>query len=44
MPHLMARGKSHRFSRGAAGVVYSRFSVGMAIPNSSLFCEVRTPA
>ena len=42
-PHLMARGKSHGFSRVAAGSgVYSRVAMGMPILNVSLFSEVRT--
>ena len=43
-PHLVARGKSHGFSRAAAGT-WGIFSSkeGMPILNSSLFNEVRTP-
>ena len=41
-PHLVVRGKSHGFSRVAAGTgVYSRVTKGMSIRNSSLFIEVR---
>ena len=41
-PHLARRGKSHGFSRGAAGTwEYSRVSAGISIRNSSLFIEVR---
>ena len=39
-PHLSGRGKSHGFSRVAAGV-YSRVTAGMSIRNSGLFIEVR---
>ena len=43
-PHLSLSGKSHGFSQFAVGTwVYSRFMVGMAIQNSCLFTEVRTP-
>ena len=43
-PHLVARGKSHGFSRVAAGPgVYSRVTTGMPVLNGSLFLEVRTP-
>ena len=43
-PHLAARGKSHGFSRVAAGTgVYVRVTAGMSIRNWSLFSEVRTP-
>ena len=42
-PHLVARGKSHGFSRVAAGTwVYCRVTTGMPILNGSLFSEVRT--
>ena len=42
-PDLVARGKSHGFSRIAAGTwVYSRFTTGMPILNGSLFSEVKT--
>ena len=43
-PHLLARGKSHGFSRVAAGLgVYSRVTTGMPVLNGSFFSEVRTP-
>ena len=43
-PHLVARGKSHGFSRVAAGTwLYSRVTTGMPILNGNLFSEVRTP-
>ena len=43
-PHLVARGKSHGFSRVAAGTwVYSLVTTGMPILNGSLFSEVATP-
>ena len=42
-PHLVARGKSHGFSRvAAARCVYSRVTSGMPILSGSLFSEVRT--
>ena len=42
-PHLVARGKSHRFSRVAACTgLYSRVTTGMPILNRSLFTEVWT--
>ena len=42
-PHLVARGKSHGFSRVAAGTWgISRVTRGMPILNGSLFSEVRT--
>ena len=42
-PHLVARGKSHGFSRvGQARGVYSRVTTGMPILNGSLFSEVKT--
>ena len=42
-PHLVARGKSHGFSRvRQARGVYSRVVTGMPIINGSLFSEVRT--
>ena len=42
-PLLVARGKSHGFSRvAAARGVYSRVTTGMPILNGSLFSEVRT--
>ena len=42
-PHLVARGKSHGFSRVAAGTwrIFSSYD-GMPILNGSLFSEVRT--
>ena len=42
-PHLVARGKSHGFSRVAAGtwVIFSG-TTGMPILNGSLFSGVRT--
>ena len=42
-PHLVARGKSHVFSRVAAGTggVVSRYD-GMPLLNGSLFSEIRT--
>ena len=42
-PHLVARGKSHGFSRVAAGTwgIFSSYT-GMPILNGSLFSEVRT--
>ena len=42
-PHLVARGKSHGFSRVAAGTwgIFSSYD-GMPILNVSLFSEVRT--
>ena len=42
---FVARGKSHGFSRVAAGQargVYSRIMTGMPILNGTLFSEVRT--
>ena len=43
-PHLVTTGKSHGFSRVAAGTwVYFRVTTGMPILNGSLFSEVRTP-
>ena len=43
-PHFPARGMSHTISRIAAGTWgYSRVTAGMAIRNSTLFSEVRTP-
>ena len=44
-PHLVARGKSHGFSRVAACTWGMRILVttGMRILNGSLFSEVRTP-
>ena len=41
-PHHAGRGKSHGFSRVAAGTwgIFSSYS-GMSIRNSSLFIEVR---
>ena len=43
-PHLPGRGMSHGISRVGAGPrVYSRGTAGMAIRNSTLFSEVRTP-
>ena len=43
-PHLVARGKSHVFSRVAAGTWgISSSKTGMPILNGSLFSEVRTP-
>ena len=41
-PHLVARGKSHGFSRVAAGTwdIFSSYN-GDAILNGSLFSEVR---
>ena len=44
VPHLVASGKSHGFSRVAAGTweLYSRVTTGMPILNGSLFTEVRT--
>ena len=42
-PHLVARGKSHGFSRVAAGTRgYSRVTTGMPILSGSLFSEVGT--
>ena len=42
-PHLVARGKSHGFSRVAAAPgLYSQVTPGMAILSGSLFNEVRT--
>ena len=43
-PHLMARGKSHGFSRVAAGTwgIFSSYD-GDAHSKGSLFSEVRTP-
>ena len=42
-PHVVARGKSHWFSRVAlARGVYSRVTTRMPILNGSLFSEVRT--
>ena len=42
-PQLVARGKSHEFSRvAAARGVYFRVTTGMPILNGSLFSEVRT--
>ena len=43
-PHLVARGKSHGFSRDAAGtwVIFSSYDRD-ADSNGSLFIEVRTP-
>ena len=43
-PHLVARGKSHGFSRVAAGVwgIFSSYD-GDAHSKGSLFSEVRTP-
>ena len=42
-PHLVARGKSHVFSRVAAAPgVNSRVTTGMPILNGSLLSEVRT--
>ena len=43
-PHLVARGKSHGFSRVAAGTwgIFSSYE-GKPILNGSLFSEVRTP-
>ena len=42
-PHLVARGKTHGFSRvAAARGVYSRVTTGIPILNRSLFSEVRT--
>ena len=42
-PHLVARGKSHGFSRVAeAPGVYSQVTTGMPILNGSLFSELRT--
>ena len=44
-PLLVARGKSHGFSRVAARQarrVYSRIMTGMPILNGTLFSEVRT--
>ena len=42
-PHLMARGKSHGFSRVAPGTwgIFSSYD-GMPILNGSLFSDVRT--
>ena len=42
-PHLVARGKSHGFSRVAAGTwgIVSSYD-GMPILNGSLFSEIRT--
>ena len=42
-PHLVARGKSHGFSRVAAGtwVIFSSYDVDATL-NGSLFSEVRT--
>ena len=43
-PHLVARWKSHGFSRVTlAPGVYSRVMTGMTILNGSLFSEVKTP-
>ena len=43
-PHLVARGTSHGFSRGAGGTwVNSLVTTGMPYLNGSLFSEVRTP-
>ena len=44
-PLLVARGKSHGFSRVVAWQargVYSRVMTGMPTLNGTLFCEVRT--
>ena len=43
-PHLVARGKSHGFSRDAAGTrgIFSCYD-WMPILNGSLFSEVRPP-
>ena len=43
-PHVPTRVLSHGISQVAAGIwVYSRVTAGMAIRNSTLFSEVRTP-
>ena len=43
-PHLVARRKSHVFSRVTqAPGLYFRVTKGMPILNGSLFSEVRTP-
>ena len=43
-PHFPAREMSHTISRVAAVIWgYSRVTAGMAIRNSTLFSEVRTP-
>ena len=43
-PHLVARGKSHGFSRVVAGTsgIFSSYD-GMTVLNGSLFSEVSTP-
>ena len=44
-PHFPASRMAHRISRVAQKPgVYSRVTAGMAIRNSTLFIEVRTPA
>ena len=43
-PLFMARGKSHGFSRVAAGIgELAQLTAGMAIQNSCLFSDIRTP-
>ena len=43
-PHFPARGMSHTISRVAQEPgVYSRVTAGMAVRNSTLFSDVRTP-
>ena len=43
-PHLPASSMCHGISRVVAGTcVYSRVTAGMALRNSTLFSEVRTP-
>ena len=43
-PHLATRGKCYGFSRVADGTgVYSQVTAGIAIQNSCVFSDVRTP-